>query len=359
LIVIEDVSKRDPGQYRVTMPKVSVALILTLLLAYLAIRLIIASRHNRSGWPFAALVVGAALQALLVSLRWDFGLLIFRPLQILVSCLLPALAWISFRAFSTTAKAQDKFRNPLHLLPAVLCGVALYILPDAIDFIIMATFIVYGISCLRLALKGESALDRASLSGVIDVQRALWLVIFSLFASVVVDLLVFLDFLREGGAQAPLLIGIGNIVWLVAIGLSALLTSRAVAETDEDDTIPIVAVDESEHDTRVLETAESMLTQGGLAKDPNLTLTRLARRCGIPARSISRAVNRVHKRNVSQFVNDVRVREACRLLKDTPMTITQAIYESGFQTKSNFNREFLRVTGKTPRDWRAKIGESQ
>jgi AraC-like DNA-binding protein len=74
----------------------------------------------------------------------------------------------------------------------------------------------------------------------------------------------------------------------------------------------------------------------------------------LPARQISRAVNRIQKRNVSQFVNDIRVREACRLLKESSLSITQVIYECGFQTKSNFNREFLRVTGKTPRQWRTE-----
>jgi AraC-like DNA-binding protein len=31
--------------------------------------------------------------------------------------------------------------------------------------------------------------------------------------------------------------------------------------------------------------------------------------------------------------------------------VTNAMLSSGFNTKSNFNREFLRVTGTNPRDW--------
>lgn len=41
-----------------------------------------------------------------------------------------------------------------------------------------------------------------------------------------------------------------------------------------------------------------------------------------------------------------------RLLNETDLSITAAMMESGFQTKSNFNREFLRVAGMTPREYR-------
>ena len=39
---------------------------------------------------------------------------------------------------------------------------------------------------------------------------------------------------------------------------------------------------------------------------------------------------------------------------------TDAMLASGFNTKSNFNREFRRVTGRTPSDWRdAAAGEKR
>lgn len=36
------------------------------------------------------------------------------------------------------------------------------------------------------------------------------------------------------------------------------------------------------------------------------------------------------------------------------MPVTTAMLESGFQTKSNFNREFRRVTGQSPANWRTE-----
>jgi AraC-like DNA-binding protein len=44
------------------------------------------------------------------------------------------------------------------------------------------------------------------------------------------------------------------------------------------------------------------------------------------------------------------------LLAFTDEPVTQVMFEAGFQTKSNFNREFLRVTGMSPSDYRRSGG---
>ncbi|MBP0651738.1 hypothetical protein J8J40_32220, partial [Mycobacterium tuberculosis] len=59
------------------------------------------------------------------------------------------------------------------------------------------------------------------------------------------------------------------------------------------------------------------LDGAALWRDPDLTLDRLARKAGWPARAISAAVNRRHGVNVSQFVNARRIAAAQALLADT------------------------------------------
>jgi AraC-like DNA-binding protein len=53
-------------------------------------------------------------------------------------------------------------------------------------------------------------------------------------------------------------------------------------------------------------------------------------------------------------MNGHRIAEACGLLTETDHSITTIMFEAGFQTKSNFNREFLRQTGTNPTDRRAR-----
>jgi AraC-like DNA-binding protein len=40
------------------------------------------------------------------------------------------------------------------------------------------------------------------------------------------------------------------------------------------------------------------------------------------------------------------------MLVETGAPVTRILFDAGFQTKSNFNREFLRITGMSPSAWR-------
>ena len=105
----------------------------------------------------------------------------------------------------------------------------------------------------------------------------------------------------------------------------------------------------------VLAAFDALMRNKKLYRDPDLTLNRLSRRLGIPSRQISGAVNRLRDRNVSQAVNAYRIEEAKRLLSETDRPVSEIMLESGFQTKSNFNREFLRVTGISPSAFRQSL----
>ncbi|WP_216279322.1 AraC family transcriptional regulator [Rhodobacter sp. 24-YEA-8] len=106
------------------------------------------------------------------------------------------------------------------------------------------------------------------------------------------------------------------------------------------------------NDALVLERLTAPLSERRLYRDPDLTLDRLSCRLGIPARQVSGAINCQLGCNVSQAINDWRIREAMRLLLETAAPVTQVMFNFGFQTKSNFNREFRQVAGSAPNEWR-------
>tara|TARA_R110002110_G_scaffold227996_1_gene443424 strand:- start:209 stop:592 length:384 start_codon:yes stop_codon:yes gene_type:complete len=102
---------------------------------------------------------------------------------------------------------------------------------------------------------------------------------------------------------------------------------------------------------------EAFLKREPLHLDPNLTLVRLARRMHLPEKRLSMAVNRATGTNVSRYINSWRIRHACALIENGT-SVTDAMLDSGFNTKSNFNREFLRETGVSPRKWQGKAQDA-
>lgn len=53
-------------------------------------------------------------------------------------------------------------------------------------------------------------------------------------------------------------------------------------------------------------------------------------------------------KSLSEYVNDMRIGYACRLIIEGKMSVSQISFESGFNNLSNFNRTFKRHTNMTP-----------
>ncbi len=60
--------------------------------------------------------------------------------------------------------------------------------------------------------------------------------------------------------------------------------------------------------------------------------------------------SRTHK-TCSQFLNEIRIAHACKLLINKDMTISEICYETGYNNISHFNRQFKLISGLTARDY--------
>ena len=103
----------------------------------------------------------------------------------------------------------------------------------------------------------------------------------------------------------------------------------------------------------------TLISEQNLYLNPNLTLNALARKTAVPARQISKAVNLTRGCNVSQWINGFRIDFTQQLLRNTALSVTEVMLEAGFATKSNFHREFLRISGMTPTAYRRTAAESR
>jgi AraC-like DNA-binding protein/ligand-binding sensor protein len=61
--------------------------------------------------------------------------------------------------------------------------------------------------------------------------------------------------------------------------------------------------------------------------------------------------------NFVDYVARARIEKARILLRNPKLRIGEIAYEVGFRSLSQFNRAFRRVTGKAPREYRARLGD--
>ena len=59
-----------------------------------------------------------------------------------------------------------------------------------------------------------------------------------------------------------------------------------------------------------------------------------------------------------QYINELRITYACKLLLERRLTITQICYEAGDNNISNFNRQFKKITGYTPTEYILEFNKS-
>jgi len=60
----------------------------------------------------------------------------------------------------------------------------------------------------------------------------------------------------------------------------------------------------------------------------------------------------------SDFLTEIRIGYSCKLLIEKKISISEACYESGFNTISNFNRQFKAVTHHSPLEYKKKYMET-
>jgi len=85
-----------------------------------------------------------------------------------------------------------------------------------------------------------------------------------------------------------------------------------------------------------------------------MALTDLAKLTNMTPTSFSRYFKLHANKSFSQFVSEIRIGYACKLLIEKKLNVSQACYESGFQTLSNFNKQFKTITNSTPMEYKTR-----
>ncbi|MEM9779393.1 MAG: helix-turn-helix domain-containing protein [Pseudomonadota bacterium] len=327
-----------------TMPVLPVPMIIALLLlVFLVQRLASKALHP----SLLLLLWCCALQSAVTALVQYYGVAALRPVQPVLAATIPAVAWFAFRqaAFGPT-RVWHLSLNAIGPLAAVI---AIATHPQALDALIPLLFAGYGLAILIVLRTGEESLPHSRLEEA-GLSLLIWRVLaVALLASAITDVFIAVRLAAGDSSVLLWLPSLTSSITLFVLGVLGLSNS-AESQNDPEPDPPAYSPEDERRDEAIIEKLDAFVVARKPYVDPDLTLARLARQLHVPEKSLSRAINKRKGENVSRYINAHRVAHACAMLQKGS-SVTEAMLASGFNTKSNFNREFLRVQKTSPRLW--------
>ncbi|EFC98868.1 transcriptional regulator, AraC family [Hungatella hathewayi DSM 13479] len=90
----------------------------------------------------------------------------------------------------------------------------------------------------------------------------------------------------------------------------------------------------------------------------DLSLETIANKFGYNYSYLSTCFSKYVKKGFKQYVNELRIQHACRLLTESETTVSEAGSESGYSSQSYFTQVFKKYTGCTPSAYQLRHGGS-
>jgi AraC-like DNA-binding protein len=84
-----------------------------------------------------------------------------------------------------------------------------------------------------------------------------------------------------------------------------------------------------------------------------LSLRNVAKAVSTSANHLSEKFKQVTGINFVEYVARTRFEKACKLLRDADLRVSEIAFAVGFQSLSQFNRVFKKLSGKSPSAYRA------
>lgn len=78
----------------------------------------------------------------------------------------------------------------------------------------------------------------------------------------------------------------------------------------------------------------------------------IARRVGMSRSALCHCFKRVTGRTLTDFIIEIRIGHARKLLIETDQSVAEIAYASGFESLSNFNHHFRKLAGISPKEYR-------
>lgn len=141
--------------------------------------------------------------------------------------------------------------------------------------------------------------------------------------------------------------GLGRLIELLHV-LHLLSQSNEVKPLASAGFRPALDATDQERMGRILRFIQERLVED-IARDE------LARVAALSPGAFSRYFKSRTGKTLPEYVNELRIGRACRMLAETDDAVTDVAFDCGFRNLANFNRWFLKLTSLVPRAYRQKM----
>lgn len=97
---------------------------------------------------------------------------------------------------------------------------------------------------------------------------------------------------------------------------------------------------------------------GNFSYKENISLQEIADIASMTPQAFCKYFRERTQKTLTEFINEVRISHACKMLYSEEYSIEQVCYDSGFNSPSNFNRQFKKTVQMTPLEFRKKVQEN-
>jgi len=91
----------------------------------------------------------------------------------------------------------------------------------------------------------------------------------------------------------------------------------------------------------------------------DITLQSIASVAHLTPPAFCRVFKQQTKKHFIEYLNEVRISNACKYLAQSSLNISEIGFECGYKTISNFNKIFKKITGFSPKEYRVKVFSEQ
>lgn len=125
---------------------------------------------------------------------------------------------------------------------------------------------------------------------------------------------------------------------------------QLIAESNEFETVSTqeIKIQNSKHQERI----DTIINYTIHNFRDNVSIMKVAAHAGMSVPAFCNYFKKSTKKTYVEFLNEVRIGNACKQLVDTQMSVEQICYDSGYSTIANFNKQFLRLKKHTPSQFR-------